>query len=153
MSLSCASAYTGTFCETLVTAAPTVAPTTTVAPYGFVASTVAPQTRFPSTFFPRCNFTIGLKNDGAFTTRFRIKYSIDNIQQPIYVSREMAFVGEVTRVTLPWYVTNLVVSLEALGFSWYLVHADTYINTLNYCTKCYKVWGDVSNPRWDYIDC
>jgi hypothetical protein len=63
-------------------------PTTSV-----VVPTVGPYGQFMSTFLPRCNFTITVKNDGAYTARFRVQYLIDNIHQPMYVSQEMPFIG------------------------------------------------------------
>ena len=83
----------------------------------------------------------------------KIFYTIDNINQPIYVSKDISFVGETVSATIPWFSKNIVVSGEGLGFSWYTIFTDSNINTAQYCTKCYKVWGDVSNPRWDYIAC
>ncbi len=71
----------------------------------------------------------------------------------MFVSKELPFIGDTTRVTLPWFSTGIVVSLEKLGFNWAGIFQDTDINTANYCTKCYKVWGDVTTPKWDYIDC
>jgi hypothetical protein len=118
----------------------------TMAPYG--------SSVIPSTFRPRCNFTIGLLNDGAYTARMRVRYVIDGINQPIYTSNELPFIGNRASVTIPFYSTDINVSLERwTGSNWASIKTDTGINTVNFCTKCYKVWNDVLNPRWDYIDC
>ena len=83
----------------------------------------------------------------------RVSYAIDGVNQPIWVSKSLPFIGNTAFVILPWYSTDIVVSLERLGFNWAGIVSDTGINSKNWCNKCYKVWGDVSNPKWDYVEC
>ncbi len=105
------------------------------------------------TTMPRCNFTITVQNDGAFTGRFKVYYTIDNIVQPLFTSESMPFINQKKSVEIPWYSQNIVVYLERLGFSWSTFAEDTSIDTSIYCTKCYKMWGAVTSPRWDYVSC
>lgn len=109
--------------------------------------------RQTSTLVPRCNFTITLLNDGLFTVRFRVAYKIDGIQQPMFTSENLMFVGQQTSFTLPYYAQDLNVFIEKRFLSWVRVASDTAINTATQCTKCYKVWGVISSPRWDHVEC
>lgn len=137
----CPAEYTGTYCETLV------GETTTVDPYNEAA--VEGQV----THIPHCNFTIKLQNDGAYTARMRVGYKIDGVTQPLWTSSNLPIIGDTAAVTIPWYSTDIVVSLERMGFNWAGIKQDTHINSINWCNKCYKVWNDVSNPKWDYMIC
>lgn len=142
----CPSDYTGTRCETplnLVTEASSTAATGATA-YGMFKG---------STRQPRCNFTIGVSNDGAFTARFRVVYSIDGEVQPELQSSNMPWIGQKRTIEIPHFATDIHVYLERLGFYWSLIHEDTGISTETYCTKCYKVWGAVTHPKWDYLQC
>lgn len=161
----CGSEYTGARCETpiaipstttttttastIATFPSTAATTSTAGPYGINTAT----TQRTLTHEPHCNFTIRILNDGAFTARMRVGYVIDGVQQPLWTSANLPIIGNTAEVTIPWYSTDIVVSLERLGFNWAGIVQDTGINSNNWCTKCYKVWGDVSNPKWDYTDC
>lgn len=102
---------------------------------------------------PRCNFTVSLQNDGLYTARFRLQYTIDGIQQPIYVSESLPFIGQRASVTIPFYAKDLIVTGERFGFSWVTTFQDSGINVLTRCTKCYKTWGGVATPSWDHILC
>jgi hypothetical protein len=136
----CPAEYTGTYCETLV------GETTTVDPYAVPAGGEV-------THIPHCNFTIKLLNEGAYTARMRVGYKIDGVQQPLWTSANLPIIGNSDQVTIPWYSTDIIVSLERMGFNWAGIKQDTHINSINWCNKCYKVWNDVSNPKWDYMDC
>ncbi len=94
-------------------------------------------------------------NDGAYTARFRVDYTIDNIKQAQLVSDSMAFIGQRTSVLLPYYACNIKVTLERIGFTWASFATDSLPQSTvqNSCIKCYKVWGAVTDPKWDYIDC
>lgn len=107
-----------------------------------------------STTVPRCNFTIGIQNDGLYTARFRVDYTVDGIRQPQIVSDSLAFVNTKTSVTLPFYARNIQVTLERLGFTYAPFAQETLPQNVvaSSCTKCYKVWGAVTDPKWDYID-
>jgi hypothetical protein len=106
------------------------------------------------TSVPRCNFTVSLQNDGAYTARFKVQYDIDGIRQPVLVSRKLHWIGQVATITIPYYAQNILVSLEKYGFfSWVGIAQDTGINTQNACTKCYKTWHTVTDSRWDYVIC
>ena len=83
----------------------------------------------------------------------RVSYKIDGVQQPLYTSQSLPTIGSAASVTIPWYSTDLIVSLERLGFNWAGIYQDTAINSLNWCTKCYKVWNVVTDPKWDYMEC
>ena len=83
----------------------------------------------------------------------RVSYKVDGVQQPLWTSKNLPIIGDTAEVVIPWYSTDIVVSLERLGFNWAGIVQDTGINSVNWCNKCYKVWNDVSNPRWDYISC
>lgn len=106
-----------------------------------------------STKSPQCDFTISLLNDGAYTARFKVRYYVDGIRQPLRISNSLPTIGGRASVTLPWYATDILVILENLGGDWSTIATDTYINNFNYCNKCYKVWGGVATPSWDYINC
>ncbi len=106
-----------------------------------------------STSVPRCNLTIGVQNDGAYTARFRVAYTIDGIQQGVIFSPNLPFIGNTAYITIPYYSKNIVVSVERLGFTWAGIFQDTGIDVAKQCTKCYKVWGAVTDPRWDYLEC
>jgi hypothetical protein len=97
--------------------------------------------------------TISLQNDGLYTSRFLVQYKIDGIQQPLYVSPSLPFIGNTASVTIPYFATDINVTLERLGFTWGGIIRDTNINTVTQCTKCYKTWGVVTDPRWDYLLC
>lgn len=101
---------------------------------------------------PRCNFTVSVRNDGAYVARFKLMYSIDGITQPLKVSHSI--IARTTRsITIPYYAKDLVVISEKLFFDWFPIFTDTNINMQTKCTKCYKVWGAVTNPKWDYLLC
>ena len=145
---SCPSEFTGSRCETAVTiptTETTTSSTTTLASMMMMVN--------QATLMPRCNFTISVLNDGAFTARFKVHHSIDGILQPIYVSDTMPFIGQKQSIEIPWYSQDIMVSLERLGFSWSEIKLDSNVDPTYYCTKCYKVWGSVTNPSWDYMDC
>lgn len=148
----CPSEFTGARCETQVsvdtttTATATTTATTTVGPYNI-------QTNAPVTHEPRCNYTISLLNDGAYTARMRVSYKIDGVQQPLWTSNDLPFIGNRASITIPWYSTDIIVSLERLGFNWAGIAQDAGLGPAGECNKCYKVWNDVSNPRWDYVEC
>ncbi len=135
------------------TVASTVAPTTvsTAGPYGVNNNPATTQASV--TYEPHCNFTIKLLNEGAYTARMRVSYKIDGVQQPLWTSPNLPIIGNRAEVTIPWYSTDILVSLERLGFNWAGIVQDTGIDSAHWCNKCYKVWGDVSNPKWDYNDC
>ncbi len=102
---------------------------------------------------PRCSaFTVTLLNDGAFTARLKIGYKVDNIHQPIRVSENLSVIGSKATITIPWYATDVTASLERYGAEWSPIAQDSGISTQN-CRKCYKVWSDVLNPKWDHMDC
>ena len=132
--LSCPASFTGSRCETLLSNQPTITPKTT-------------------TSVPRCNFTIGLQNDGLYTAKFRVQYTIDGITQPVIYSPSLPFIGNTAYITIPYYAKDIIVSIERLGFQWAGIVQDSNINTAVQCTKCYKTWGVVSDPKWDYIVC
>lgn len=151
----CQPSYTGNRCETLVPTSPdqttsqnVTTSITTVGPYGISSPTTASANRTECTAF-----IINLLNEGAFTARFRVQYKVDDVYQTIKVSDQLPFIGNRASVTLPYYATDIAVSLEKLGGSWTGIYRDTGINNVNYCTKCYKVWGDVVGAKWDYINC
>lgn len=101
---------------------------------------------------PRCNFTVSVRNDGAYVARFKLMYSIDGITQPLMVSNNIV-ARNTKSITIPYYARNLVVIVEKLFFDWFPILTDTNINMQTKCTKCYKVWGAVTNPKWDYLLC
>jgi len=102
---------------------------------------------------PRCSaFTITLLNDGAYTARMKVGYMVDNIHQPIRVSENLTVMGSRTTITIPWYATDVTVGLERYGANWSPIVQDSGIGTQD-CRKCYKVWADVSNPKWDHMAC
>lgn len=133
--------------------------TTPVVPVVTTTTPCANSTNLPSTTVsmrtavPRCDFSIGLFNDGAFTTRFKIQYKIDGITQPIITSSSLPFIGQSTFNTIPYYATDIVVSIEVLGWNWFTVKEDTGIQTSTYCTKCFKTWGTVTGVSVDYVKC
>lgn len=142
----CPSDYTGTRCETplnLISQESSTAPNG-VTNYGAFKG---------STRQPRCNFTIGVNNDGAFTARFRVVYSIDGQVQPELKSSNMPWIGQKRTIEIPHFATDIHVFLERYGFYWTVIHEDTGISTDAYCTKCYKIWGAVTHPKWDYLEC
>ena len=106
-----------------------------------------------STREPRCNFTIGVQNDGLFSARFRVYYSVDGIRQTMYQSPSMQVVYRKEFFTIPYYATEIVVDLQVLGFSWFTIWADSGVSSEASCTKCYKTWGAVTNAKWDYVQC
>jgi hypothetical protein len=127
--------------------------TTTNTPFtlsGDVTTTLSSSTQ---TYQPRCNISITLLNDGAYTARLRVSYVIDGIQQPFYVSNGLLFIGNSVTTTIPWYATNVTVFGEKLFINYYNIFTDTGLNMTTSCTKCYKVWGAVTNPFWDYYAC
>lgn len=130
--LSCTKGFTGPRCETLFTT-PTSTSTTT---YG-----------------PRCNLTIALQNDGAYTARFRVAYAIDGVKKDIISSPNLPFIGNTAYITIPYYSTNIIVSVERSGFTWGVIFQDASILTGKQCIKCYKVWGSVTAPRWKNVVC
>jgi len=101
----------------------------------------------------RCNYSIGLYNDGAFTTRFKIEYKLDGITQALIQSASLSIIGQSTYNTIPYYATDIVVTIEVLGWHWFVVKTDTGLNTALYCTKCYKTWGTVTGVNVEYIKC
>lgn len=153
MKTRCQPTYTGNRCETIV---PTSSQTTldvtnsvtTLGPYGMPSSVTTSANKTECTAF-----TISLLNEGAFTARFRVQYKVDDVYQTIRISETLPFVGNRAFITIPYYATDIAVSLEKLGGSWAGIHRDTGINNINYCSKCYKVWGDVVGAKWDYINC
>ncbi len=143
--LRCRPQYTGDRCETFT-------PYPTHFPTGF--------TQFPTGFrtttsVPRCNFTIGLLNDGIYTSRFRVEYSVDGIRQPMITSDSLPFVGQRTKVIIPYYARDVKITLERLGFVYAPFHQEVLPQSTiaTSCTKCFKVWGAVTDPKWDYIEC
>lgn len=136
----CSAEFTGLRCETRAT---------TVGPYGnIVQQQVAKQ---PS--MARHNFTIKLLNEGAYTARFKVNYMVDRVHQPTLYSDRLPVIGNRAQITLPWYATDVVVTMEKLGGDWSFIAADTGIDTVSYMEKCYKVWGDVVNAKWDHVSC
>lgn len=115
--------------------------------------TLFPIVPYQVTISPRCNFTIKLQNDGFYTARLQVQYSLDNIVQPLLVSGNLPFIGQTASFTLPYYAQDITVIAERLGFTWANIFQDTGINTATRCTKCYKVWGAVTDPHWDYLLC
>ncbi|RMZ96451.1 neurogenic locus notch -like protein [Brachionus plicatilis] len=111
-----------------------------------------PGTSGLSSGTPRCNFTVSVRNDGAYVARFKLMYSIDGITQPLEVSNSIA-ARQTQSITIPYFAKDLVVISEKLFFDWYTIFTDTGINMQTKCTKCYKVWGAVTNPQWDYLLC
>ena len=107
----------------------------------------------PATYQPRCNYTITLLNDGAFTARLYVKYTIDGILQPVFASGPLPFIGQSATVTIPYYAENIFVAGQKLFISYYNIFEDTGLNTSVSCNKCYKVWGVVTGPSWDYYTC
>lgn len=105
------------------------------------------------TLSPRCNFTIRLENDGFFAARLKVQYSLDGIVQPLLTSHGLPFIGQTAEFTIPYYATDIVVYAERLVLYWIQTFEDTGINTLTRCTKCYKLWGVVGDPHWDYLLC
>ncbi len=101
----------------------------------------------------RCNFSIGLFNDGAFTTRFKVEYKLNGITQALLKSASLSIIGQSTYNTIPYYATDIVVSIEVLGWSWFIVKEDSNINTATFCTKCYKTWGTMTGVNVEYIKC
>lgn len=110
-------------------------------------------TKLSATRQQRCNFTIAVQNDGLYTARFKVSYSIDGIPQPTIQSENMYFVTSKKSITIPYHATDIVVDMERLGFFWSTIASDHGITTENWCTKCYKVWGAVTNPKWGYLAC
>ena len=102
---------------------------------------------------PRCNLTIGVQNDGAYTARFRVAYTIDGIKQAVIYSPNLPFIGNTAYITIPYYSKDIVVSVERYGFTWAGIFQDSGIDVAKQCTKCYKTWGVVTDPKWDYIVC
>ena len=141
----CPPSYTGNRCETLASF--------TQNNYFVTMGPYSTSTQSPSTLIPRCNITISLQNDGLYTARFRVQYTIDGIQQPLYISESLPFIGNTASVTIPYFAKDIIVSLERLGFQWAGIVQDSNINTATQCTKCYKTWGVVSDPKWDYLEC
>ena len=117
------------------------------------ATATTTTTRITSTFQPRCNFSISLLNDGAYSARYRVEYYIDGVKQQNIISNTLAFIGQYTQVTIPYYATNVSVTLQNLGFQWNDITKDTNLNTANNCIKCYKTWNTVTDPKWDYLAC
>ncbi len=144
--------FTGSRCEVnvfgnnTITVSPPINGTTTT----FTTTTLSTST---VTFEPRCNYTITMLNDGAYTARLRVIYTIDGIQQPMYVSPNLPIIGNRASVTIPWYARDIFVTGEKLFVNWYTIFSETGLNTTNACTKCYKTWGVVTNPQWDYYLC
>ena len=65
----CNPGYTGTFCDVLLPTMP-------------ISTTPIPSVVNTMQISPRCNFSIGLYNDGAFATRFIVEYKIEGVVQP-----------------------------------------------------------------------
>jgi hypothetical protein len=142
----CPNNFTGSRCETLIDLSSTTSP----GAYGLAQST---KKQAKSTMQPRCNFTIGVQNDGLYSARFRVHYTVDGVQQPAYQSPAMRVIYSKEFFTIPYYSTDIAVELQVLGFSWFTIHEDFGIGTDSYCTKCYKTWGAVTNAKWDYMEC
>jgi len=136
----CNPGYTGTFCDVLLPTMP-------------ISTTPIPSVVNTMQISPRCNFSIGLYNDGAFTTRFIVEYKIEGVVQPLLKSASLAIIGQSTFNTIPYYSTDITVTIEVLGWSWFTAKVDTGISTSTYCTKCYKTWGTVTGVNVDYIKC
>ena len=83
----------------------------------------------------------------------RIEYKIDGVRQANIISKHLPFIGNYAEVTIPYYATDLVVTLERLGWQWAAFASDTKINTYDACIKCYKVWNTVTDPKWDHLQC
>jgi hypothetical protein len=154
----CSPLFTGSRCEISLfpNNSSTFFNTTTNLPFTISSNTTTittTQSTSTQTYQPRCNITITLLNNGAYTARMRVSYVIDGILQPNYVSRGLAIIGDSATVTIPWYSTNITVYGEKLFVLYYNIFTDTGINTTAACTKCYKVWGAVTNPYWDYYVC
>jgi hypothetical protein len=80
-------------------------------------------------------------------------YSLDGVEQEAIQSSNMPFIGQERSIEIPFFATGVRVAIERLGFYWSTIAEDSGINTEEYCTKCYKVWGAVTNPKWDYLEC
>ncbi len=137
----CPNNFTGSRCETIIS------------PFSAETQGLSTKKQVKITMQPRCNFTIGVQNDGLFTARFRVNYAVDGVNQPTYVSPSMRVIYSKEFITIPYYSTDIVVELQILGFYWFTIHTDLGISTDSYCTKCYKTWGAVTNAKWDYIEC
>lgn len=138
----CPADYTGATCETLINLVTN--------PYGAPVASASPR-NLP---FEQCkpvNFTVVVANTGAFVARFKVSYKVDGVWQPPITSQEMAIIGNFDRVVVPWYSSEIQVDLERLGGTWSRIALDTSID--GGCAKCYKLWGGVSTPSWDYIEC
>jgi hypothetical protein len=70
-------------------------------------------------------------------------------------SDSLAFVGQRANVIIPYYARDVKVTLERLGFVYTPIAQELLPQSViaTSCTKCYKVWGAVTDPKWDYIDC
>ncbi|CAF0943117.1 unnamed protein product [Brachionus calyciflorus] len=129
---SCPPNYTGSRCEICIGGPNFVAPVTSM---------------------PRCNFTVTVKNDGAYNARFKLLYTIDGITQPILVSNVIPLGGS-TSLTIPHFSKDLIVITERQSFSWNTMFTDSGIDIATKCTKCYKVWGTlIGSPQWDHVLC
>jgi len=101
---------------------------------------------------PRCNFTVTLRNEGAYIARFKLLYNVDGITQPIQVSNQIsAFQSK--SLTIPYFAQNLIVIGERISVGWNEIFTDSGIDIASKCTKCYKTWGAVGSPKWDHLLC
>ena len=86
-----------------------------------------------------CNLRISVTNEGAFSARLRIGYSIEGVSQPHYVSETLSLISQTTSFKVPDCADDLVVYVDGLGFTWFQILRDAGINRNNTCFKCYKV--------------
>ena len=93
-------------------------------------------------------------NDGGYVARLKVIYSLDGIRQPAITSNSAALLRKTEEIIISEDAEDVVVRIEKYAaFHWYLVHEDEDLDVEKECTKCYKVWGPVWKPHWDYVLC
>ncbi|CAF1094100.1 unnamed protein product [Brachionus calyciflorus] len=98
-----------------------------------------------------CDLRVTLKNDGFLIARFRLLYSIDGIIQPLKVSKTITILQSDTLI-VPSNAKDLQVIVEQMTWQFTTIFTDSGIS-IDKCTKCYKVWGLFTSPRWDHLAC
>ena len=84
----------------------------------------------------------------------KVSYSLNNVRLPAITSNVVSTFHRSEEITLPPNSNNVLVKIELLkSFSWKLIHQDENLGVSTECKKCYKTWGTIFKPRWDYLFC
>ena len=93
-------------------------------------------------------------NDGGYVARLKVIYSLGGVRQPAITSNTAALLRRTEEVILPSDSEDVMVRIEKYAaFHWYLIAEDDNLEVDKECTKCYKTWGTVIKPHWDYLLC